>query len=159
MQNHLEISPTSRFVITFFSVTHLFKNRFLPPDNDFWSKNSVLQVSGRNTLENVIKITSKSKFPTHFVQIPYHLHPARQGAHPAWSNSLHGIHSGPWKIVFFRLLCHFLDVGFIFIFSGFISWFLGLTGRAWTIYNLNEVISIRKKSWPSDKTFNIPKKS
>ena len=30
----------------------------------------------------------KSKFSTHFVQIPYHLHPARQGAHPALSNSL-----------------------------------------------------------------------
>ena len=54
----------------------------------FLKKNSVLQVSGRNTLENVIKITSKSKFSTHFVQIPYHLHPARQGVHPALSNSL-----------------------------------------------------------------------
>ena len=31
--------------------------------------------------ENVIKITSKTKFSIHFVQIPYHLHLARQGAH------------------------------------------------------------------------------
>ena len=38
--------------------------------------NSVLQVSGRNMLENAYGITSKSKFSTHFVQIPYHLHPA-----------------------------------------------------------------------------------
>ena len=39
-------------------------------------------------LRNATKITSKCKFSTHFVQIPYHLHPARQGAHPAFSNSL-----------------------------------------------------------------------
>ena len=30
----------------------------------------------RNTLENAYTITSKSNFSTHFVQIPYHLHPA-----------------------------------------------------------------------------------
>ena len=36
-----------------------------------------------------MKITSKSKFSTHFMQIPFHLHPARQGAHPALSNSLY----------------------------------------------------------------------
>ena len=53
------------------------KNRsFWPPDNVFWWKSSVLQVSGRTTFENVYKITSKSKFSTHFVQIPYHLHSA-----------------------------------------------------------------------------------
>ena len=69
---------------TFFLQNHCF----WPPDNGFWWKNYVLQVSGRDTLENAIKITSKSKFSTHFVQIPYHLHPARQGAHPALSNSL-----------------------------------------------------------------------
>ena len=39
-------------------------------------KNNVLQVSGRNTLENAHKITSKSKFSTQNVQIPYHLNPA-----------------------------------------------------------------------------------
>ena len=30
----------------------------------------------KNMIENVYKITSKSKFSTHFAQIPYHLHPA-----------------------------------------------------------------------------------
>ena len=54
----------------------------------FLMEKLVLQVSGRNTCENAYKITSKSKFSTHFLQIPYHLHPARQGAHPALSNSL-----------------------------------------------------------------------
>ena len=54
----------------------------------FNGKTNVLQVSGRDTLENAIKITSKTKFSTQSVQIPYHLHPARQGAHPALSNSL-----------------------------------------------------------------------
>ena len=44
-------------------------------------KNSVLHVSGPDTLQNTIKITSKTKFSIHFVQIPYHLHLARQGAH------------------------------------------------------------------------------
>ena len=57
----------------------------------FLWKNSVLQVFGRDTLENAIKITSKTKFSTHVVQIPYHLHPARQGAHPALSNSLKSV--------------------------------------------------------------------
>ena len=33
-------------------------------------------VSGRTTCENSYKITSKSKFSIHVVQIPYHLHPA-----------------------------------------------------------------------------------
>ena len=40
------------------------------------SKNSVLQVSGRNTFENAFKITSKSKFSTPIVQFSSHLHPA-----------------------------------------------------------------------------------
>ena len=42
----------------------------------FLSKNRVLQVSGLDTLQNATKITSKSKFSTHFVQISSHLHPA-----------------------------------------------------------------------------------
>ena len=46
--------------------------------------------------------TSKSKFSTHFVQIPYHLHPARQGAHPALSNSLGGATKGLIRISCFR---------------------------------------------------------
>ena len=41
-------------------------------------------------LRTLIKSPQKSKFSTHFVQIPFHLHPARQGAHPALSNSLIG---------------------------------------------------------------------
>ena len=65
---------------------HIFlrNRRFWPPDNVFWWKNRVLQVSGRDTLENAIKITSKTKFSTHFVQISSHLH-------PALSYSLHSI--------------------------------------------------------------------
>ena len=63
---------------TFFSKIVVLTSRQL-----FWWTNNVLQVSGRNTLENAYKITSKSKFSTQNVQIPYHLH-------PALSNSLHG---------------------------------------------------------------------
>ena len=54
-----------------------FKNRRIwPPDNVFESKNNVFQVSGRDMLENATKITSKTKFSTHVVQISSHLHPA-----------------------------------------------------------------------------------
>ena len=42
----------------------------------FDGKNNVLQVSGRNMLENAYKITSTSKFSSQNVQIPYTLHPA-----------------------------------------------------------------------------------
>ena len=49
-------------------------------------KHSVLQVSGRNTFENAYKITSKSKFSTHFVQIPYYLHPALSYSLRQYSN-------------------------------------------------------------------------
>ena len=38
-------------------------------------------------LRTLIRSPQKAS-STHFVQIPYHLHPARQGAHPALSNSL-----------------------------------------------------------------------
>ena len=90
MQNHLEILSTSQFLITYFLTNSFFlkivvfdlQTTFFvekPCSSGFWPK----------MLENAIKITSKSKFSTHFVQIPYHLHPARQGAHPALSNSLH----------------------------------------------------------------------
>ena len=57
---------------TFFSKINLFDLQTM----FFDGKNSVLQVSGRNTLETVYKITSKSKFSTHFVQFSSHLHPA-----------------------------------------------------------------------------------
>ena len=60
-----------------FSIISFFVNRrFWSPDNVFWWKNNVLQVSGRNTVENACKITSKSKFSTRNMQIPYYLHPA-----------------------------------------------------------------------------------
>ena len=52
------------------------KSSFLTSRQSFLWKNRVLQVSGRNTLENAYKITSKSKFSTHFVQFSSHLHPA-----------------------------------------------------------------------------------
>ena len=42
----------------------------------FFDGNTVFFRFGRNTLENAYKITSKSKFSTQNVQIPYHLHPA-----------------------------------------------------------------------------------
>ena len=102
MQNHLEMSSKSKFWITWLFPWHFFlKNRRCwPPDKVFWWKNRVLQVSGRNTLENAIKITSKNKFSTHFVQFLFHLHPARQGAHPALSNSL----------LCQRLTCHHPEV-------------------------------------------------
>ena len=44
-------------------------------------RSAAVGFSGRDTLENAAKIISKSKFSIHFVQIPYHLHLARQGAH------------------------------------------------------------------------------
>ena len=40
----------------------MFYWHFWHPYNVFWWKNSVLQVSGRNTFENAYKITSKSTF-------------------------------------------------------------------------------------------------
>ena len=60
----------------FFKKHFFFNHRFCPPDNVFGSSKRVLQASGRNTPENAYKITSKSKFSTPNVQIPYHLHPA-----------------------------------------------------------------------------------
>ena len=71
-------------------VTYFFLRTrcFLTSRHNFLMENSVLQVSARNTLEIADKITSKTKFSIHFMQIPYHLHPARQGAHLALSNSL-----------------------------------------------------------------------
>ena len=42
----------------------------------FFMEKCVLQVSGWNTFENAYKITSKIKFSTQNVHIPYHLHPA-----------------------------------------------------------------------------------
>ena len=61
----------------FFKVTHFSsKSLFLTSRQRFLIKNRVLQVSGPDTLQNAIEITSKSKFSTHFVQIPSHLHPA-----------------------------------------------------------------------------------
>ena len=44
-------------------------------------RSAAVGFSGRDTLENAAKIISKTKFSIHFVQIPYHLHLARQGAH------------------------------------------------------------------------------
>ena len=47
----------------FFKYRIFLKNQhFWPPDNVLLWKNRVLQVSGRNTLENAYKIISKSKF-------------------------------------------------------------------------------------------------
>ena len=69
-------------------------------------ENSVLQVSGRNTFENAYKITSKSKFSTHFVQLPYHLHPARPGS--GWQRSRV---KSAWKNVFGKC-CFFRSVLF-----------------------------------------------
>ena len=62
----------------------LKNRRSWPPDNVFWWKNNVLQISSRNTLENAYKITSKSKFSTQNVQIPYHLHPALSYSLHSW---------------------------------------------------------------------------
>ena len=58
----------SKICIFYLQTTSLYSN--------FDETKCVLQVSGRNTFENAYKITSKNKFSTHFVQIPYHLHPA-----------------------------------------------------------------------------------
>ena len=61
----------------FLKVTHFSpKSLFLFSRQHFLIKNSVLQVSGPDTLQNAIKITLKTKFSTHFVQIPSHLLPA-----------------------------------------------------------------------------------
>ena len=64
----------------FFCVTHVsHKSSFFTSRHFFLMGkpcSGVLQVSGRNMLENAYKVTSTSKFSTHFVQIPYHLHPA-----------------------------------------------------------------------------------
>ena len=81
MQNHAE---SSKHLIKKSVLDHIFfrhhfflkNHRFWSPDNIFWWKNSVLQVSGRSTLENAYNITSTSKFSTQNLQIPYHLHPA-----------------------------------------------------------------------------------
>ena len=48
----------------------------------------------------------KNKFSSHFVQIPYHLHPARQGAHLALSNSLEKV---------FNLFCCLVYADFRYI--------------------------------------------
>ena len=61
----------------FFSITIFSrKSSFLTSRQPFLIKNNVLQVSGRNTLENAYRITSKSKFSTPVVQFSSHLHPA-----------------------------------------------------------------------------------
>ena len=61
----------------FFQVTHVSqKSSFLTSRQHFLWKNRVLQFSGRDTLENTTKITSKTKFSINFVQLPSHLHPA-----------------------------------------------------------------------------------
>ena len=62
----------------FFYITNFSrKTSFFDIQTTFFDeKKSVLQVSGRNTFENAYKITSKSKFSTQNMQIPYHLHPA-----------------------------------------------------------------------------------
>ena len=89
--------------IYIFYVTHFSKkSSFLTSRQCFLMEKRVLQVSGRNTFENAYKITSKSKFSTHFVQIPYHLHPARQGVHPALSKSLSELFSCFLHVVYFR---------------------------------------------------------
>ena len=78
MQNHLDFYQKVSLGITYF-----FRNPFFSKIVVFdlqttfvYQKKNVLQVSGRNTLENAYKITSKSKFSTHFVQFSSHLHPA-----------------------------------------------------------------------------------
>ena len=81
MQSHAEsfkkIIKKSVFDHLFFKVTHFSpKPSFLTSRQPCLIKNNVLQVSGPDTLENAIKITSKSKFSIYFVQIPSHLHPA-----------------------------------------------------------------------------------
>ena len=63
-------------IVVFDLQTTFFDRHLWPPDNVFWSKNRVLQVSGPDTLQNATKITSKTKFSTPIVQIPSHLHPA-----------------------------------------------------------------------------------
>ena len=78
MQNHLDISSNSQFWITYF-FRHPFLSKIIVIDlqTTFFDGQTVFfRASGRNTLEKGYKITSKSKFSTHFVQIPYHLHPA-----------------------------------------------------------------------------------
>ena len=53
------------------------KNMFFDHQTTFLDgKKRVLQVFGPDTLQNAIKITSKTKFSTPIVQIPSHLHPA-----------------------------------------------------------------------------------
>ena len=95
MQNHLDILSKSQFLITYFLqyLTFLPNLLFWPPGNIFWSTNRVLQVSGPDTLQNALKITSKSKFSTPIVQIPSHLHPAlsyslRGGSHKGIDSDL-----------------------------------------------------------------------
>ena len=89
MQNHLRsflknsiLKPMCFLRTTFFSKVVVFYLR-----TTFLMEKRVLQVSGRNTLENASKITSKSKFSTQNVHIPYHLHPALSpgwGPGPGW---------------------------------------------------------------------------
>ena len=82
MQNHLEISSKTQFwnlcflCNTFFSKNHSFWPPYNGYYNVFWWKNNFLQISGRNTLENADKITSKTKFSTPIVQFSSPLHPA-----------------------------------------------------------------------------------
>ena len=92
-QNHAEsfrnLIKKTVFDHLFFCVTHVSqKSFFWHPDGVFQWKSRVLQVSGRNTFENTYKITSRSKFSTQIVQIPYNLH-------PALSNSLYFVGPGP----------------------------------------------------------------
>ena len=96
MQSHAEpfrnYIKKSIFEHLFFQVT-IFSPKpslFTSRQRFFLSKSRVLQVSGRDTLENAYKITSKSKFSTQNVQIPYYLH-------PALSYSLLYVH--PWDLV------------------------------------------------------------
>ena len=81
MHSHAESSRNSYQKISFgsriFYVTIVFSKIVgLNLQTIFFMENRVIQVSGRNTFESAFKITSKSKFSNHNVQIPYHLHPA-----------------------------------------------------------------------------------
>ena len=113
---HQKVSFGSPF---FLCSDFVLKNRrFWYPDSVFWWKNNVLQVSGRNTFENAYKITSKSKFSTQNVQIPYHLH-------PALSNSLHSIQVGE------ALAAKLEDERSLSGYSAEQCWPLGLSGNLW----------------------------
>ena len=65
-----------KFWSNFLRNTNLLKIVVFDLQTTFFWFLRVVQISGRNTFENAYKITSKSKFSTQNVQIPYHLHPA-----------------------------------------------------------------------------------